>query len=228
MPKEIFNLQVEHAERQFFSTLLDFNYADEKEIKHLVQKAAQHARTIPEFADWPYDNKQFWNAEALCWNGRMEREMRDSIRAELSHLHGKNLDLGAGNISYVPYSVAVDFSEDMLHMNPAQEKVLADLEEKLPFADESFDSATLVFVINYVKNIHELITEVHRVLRANGHVVIVQAPSVSGLHKLHYKNTMGDAELRVLLGKLGFRVKSDYKDIQVRKLLFVDAEKIVM
>ena len=228
MPKEVFDIAMEHAERQFFSTLLDFNYADEAQSKYLMKKATEHARKIPAFADWPYDGKQFWDAESLCWNGRIEREVRDSIRAELSHLQGKNVDLGAGSVCYVPHSVVADFSGEMLHLNPAQEKVTANLEEKLPFADELFDSATLVFVVNYIKNIHQLLVEMHRILSANGHAVIVQAPSVSGLHKLHYKNSMGEAELRVLLGKLNFRVLSEHKEIHGKKLLFVDAEKIVV
>ncbi|HLC19339.1 MAG TPA: class I SAM-dependent methyltransferase [Candidatus Nanoarchaeia archaeon] len=221
----VFDIELERAERQFFDILLDFNYADEGQMKHLVSKAKLHAQKIPMFSDWPQNDKQFWDAEALFWNGRMEREVRDSIRAELSHLHGKNLDLAAGSVSYVPYSVAVDFSEEMLHLNPAQEKVVANLEEKLPFADELFDSATLVFGVNYIQNIAQLFAEVHRMLKPNGRVVIVQAPSVSALHKLHYKNSVGDVELRVLLGKLGFRVRSQQKELHGRKLLFVDAEK---
>ena len=221
----VFDIELEREERQFFDILLDFNYADEGQMKHLVSKAKLHAQKIPMFSDWPQNDKQFWDAEALFWNGRMEREVRDSIRAELSHLHGKNLDLAAGSVSYVPYSVAVDFSEEMLHLNPAQEKVVANLEEKLPFADELFDSATLVFGVNYIQNIAQLFAEVHRMLKPNGRVVIVQAPSVSALHKLHYKNSVGDVELRVLLGKLGFRVRSQQKELHGRKLLFVDAEK---
>ena len=222
------DLAAEHAERQFFSTLLDFNYADDAQIKHLLQKAAQHARMIPAFTDWPYDARQFWNAEALCWNSRIEREIRDSIRAELSSVQGKNVDLGAGSVCYVPYSVAVDFSEEMLHLNPAQEKVVANLEEKLPFAGESFDSATLVFVVNYIKNTHQLFSEVHRILRVNGRIAIVQAQSVSALHKIHYKNFLDDAELCVLLGKLGFRTKSQQKELHGKRLLFVEGEKVVL
>ncbi|MBS3138922.1 class I SAM-dependent methyltransferase [Candidatus Woesearchaeota archaeon] len=221
----VLNIELERAERQFFDTLLDFNYADESQMKHLLSKAKLHAQKIPMFSEWPHNDKQFWDAEALFWNGRMEREVRDSIRAELSHLQGKNVDLAAGSVCYVPYSVVVDFSEEMLHLNPSQEKVVANLEEKLPFADESFDSASLVFVVNYIKNVHQLFAEVHRMLKPNGRVVIVQAPFVSALHKLHYKNSVGDVELRVLLGKLGFRIKSQHKELHGRRLLFVDAEK---
>jgi len=214
------------VEKRFFSTLLGFSYVDETQIEHQIKKAAQYARKIPAFSRWPDDPRQFWNAEASCWNDRIKREVRDSIRAELSTLHGKNLDLGAGSVSYLPNSVAVDFSRDMLHLNPAQEKVIASLEEKLPFKDKSFDSVTLFFVVNYIKNIHQLLEEVHRLLRVHGQVVIVQSPSVSSLHKQHYKNSLGGVELRSLLGKFDFKVKSEQKKLQGRKLLFMYAEKM--
>jgi len=213
--------------KQFLSTLLGFSYIRDDEIEQQMKKAVQHARQTPAFSHWPDDSRQFWNAESFCWNDRIKTELRDSLCAEVSHLQGKNLDLGSGSACYVPHSVAVDFSEEMLRLNPAQKKVITNLEEKLPFADTSFDSVTLFFVVNYIKNIRQLLDEIHRLLRVHGQVIIVQTPSVSLLHKRHYKNSIGGAELRKLLEELGFSVESKQKKLNGIRLLFTYAEKII-
>src|SRR3989338_8491935 len=218
----------ERAETDFITTLLDFNYiADDAQLKHLVQKTAMIAHKLPAYSSWPLDRKQFWDAEALCWNGRIEKEVRDFIRGELSFLQGNNLDLGSGTVCYVPNSTAVDFSEEMLHINPAQNKVIADLNKKLPFDDESFDSVTMVFVVHYVEDVPQLLCNVHRVLRLGGHAVIVQSASVLGLHRIHYKNALGEAEMRMLMKSAGFRVQSYEELVNGKKLLFLIGEKTV-
>ena len=209
------------AEREFFNTLQELNYARGEGQELLVRKAQGYARLIPQYSQWPVDKKQFWNAEALCWNGRIENEMRNKISEELSFLTGLNLDLGAGSYSYVKNSIAVDFSEEMLVLNEAEYKAVADLERPLVFRSEIFDSVTAVFVVNYVEHVEQLIKEVKRVLKVGGKFAIVFADDISELHKIHYKNSYGKEELTVLLNSGRFRVNSYTKE----KLTFIVGEK---
>jgi len=217
------------AEQQFFSTLQQFNYAShEKQINHLIFQASNAAQNIPQFNQWPNNAEQFWNAESMLWKSRIPQEVRNGIMGELSFLNGVNIDLGAGSCCYVPNSIAVDFSEEMLHINIAQQKVKADLEQKIPISDQLCTSATLIFVVNYIKNIEGLFNEVHRILKDNGQIAIVQsAASVHGLHKLHYKNMHGEAELRLLLQYAGFVVESYTKKIAGKELLFFIGQKAI-
>ena len=84
------------------------------------------------------------------------------------------MDLGCGSYSYIP-SVGLDISEKMLKLNDnLTERVVSDLESELPFNSSSFDSVTLVFVLNYVENYNSLLSEIFRVLRDNGQLVVIQ------------------------------------------------------
>ncbi len=217
---------LERTEQEFFETLQELNYVGKSMSLESVQyKASQLAKQIPRYSEWPQNAEQFWNAEALCWKGRVEKEVRDAIKNELSFLKGRNLDLGAGSVTYVDGSVVADFSEEMLLLNDAMHKVAVNLEKKLPFAEESFDSITMVFVASYIQNLGNLLNEAHRVLAFGGTIVLVQSPQpVVELHRMHYKNNYGEAELRIMLTHLGFTVRSYEKDCG-RELLFVIGEK---
>ncbi|MBI4152965.1 class I SAM-dependent methyltransferase [Candidatus Woesearchaeota archaeon] len=229
MQKEVTRAYIlaERAEQEFFETLMELNYVGKSmSLESVRYKASQLAKQIPRYNEWPHNAEQFWNAEALCWKGRVEKEVREAIKKELSFLKGTNLDLGAGSVTYVDNSVAADFSEEMLLLNDAIRKVAVNLEKKLPFADESFDSITLVFVVNYITNIGQLLREAQRVLTLGGKLTLVQSQQpVVELHRVHYKNTYGEAELRIMLTHLGFHVKSYARDIQGRELLFLTGEK---
>ena len=220
------------AEQQFFTTLQQFDYAaHEKLVSHLIFQASTAAQKIPQFNEWPNNAEQFWNAESMVWKARIPNEIRSVIASELSVLNADksvNVDLGAGSACCVPNSIAVDFSEEMLHLNSASKKVRANLEDKLPLSDELCTSATLVFVVNYIKNLEGLFSEVHRILTGNGVIAVVQsAASVHDLHKIHYKNTHGEAELRLLLQYAGFVVDSYTKSIAGKKLLFLIGKKTI-
>lgn len=93
-------------------------------------------------------------------------------------LSGKNLDLGGGWHLLYPNSTVVDLSSVCLSHNPATEKLHFDLDElgngkKLPYADASFDSVTMVSVWQYL-NAHEaLVQEIQRVLKPGGKLYII-------------------------------------------------------
>lgn len=87
------------------------------------------------------------------------------------------IDLWAGDwrvlkyfngINYRKY-VACDISEKLLKKHPTNwlkiEKVVCDLESKLPFEDDSFDVATSFFVIEHIEDLKWLFWEVYRILK---------------------------------------------------------------
>lgn len=224
------NIEQERAEGEFFLTLMEFNHiSDDAVVRGLVQKATRLAQKIPQYATWPSDAKQFWNAEALCWKGRIDREVRKGIKRELSFLKGRNLDLGAGSYCYTSSSIAVDFADEMLLLNDTSEKVLADIEKPLPFRDGEFDSCTLIFVLSYLHDIEQVLTEAKRVVKVGGRLVIVQSHSpVHSLHRIHFKNDYHDAEINVLLAKHKLSAHSYVKRLNGREILFVIAERGVV
>ena len=63
--------------------------------------------------------------------------------------------------------MACDVSPALLALHPGKsvERVEADLEEVLPFADESFDVVTSFFVLEHVEDLKGLYWEVSRVLK---------------------------------------------------------------
>ena len=216
------------TEQAFFNTLLELNYTRHFTEKN-VQHAAELASQLPQYEGWPNHPQRFWNAEALCWKGRIGKDVRETIAKELSFLHGgSNLDLGAGSYSYIPNSVAADFAEEMLLLNDAEHKVVLDLEQKLPFDDHLFDSVTMAFVVNYVQNVEQLFREAKRVLKSGGVLAVVNASvPVVELHRMHYKNFYGEPELRMLLQKHQLRVHSSVKNVSGNPLAFVFGRKII-
>lgn len=63
--------------------------------------------------------------------------------------------------------VACDIADKLLKKHPGKniEKVVCDLEETLPFDDESFDLATSFFVLEHIEDIEYLFEEVYRILQ---------------------------------------------------------------
>lgn len=93
-------------------------------------------------------------------------------------LHGRNIDLGGGWYLHYPNSTVVDLSSVCLNYNPAREKLQFDLDElgenqTLPYADHSFDSATLVSVWQYLRKPEAVVSELQRLVRPGGEVYII-------------------------------------------------------
>lgn len=204
------------AETEFFSGLIELQYGQEAAGK---LKAA--AEKISWAKGWPADNKAFWNAEAFMWSRKIDKEKRQLISQELNHLIGKlpagkhtnNLDLGCGAYSYLP-SVGIDFSEKMLQFNDlCYEKVIGDLEKLLPFQDNHFDSATAVFVLNYIKNYRQLLSEVCRILKEKSVLMVVLcSEGVNSWQKQKEVSSFESREWKVILQKAGFAVDCYEKD----------------
>ena len=157
------------AETEFFKGLIELQYG-----LNVEDKLCEISKDVSWARNWPEDKKSFWNAEAFMWNKKIDKEIRELIRGEVKFLSGgKNLDLGCGSYSYL-ISVGFDISEKMLNFNDnCPEKVIGDLENDLPFFANTFDSVTVIFVLNYVKGYVRLLQEVKRVLKEGGIFVVV-------------------------------------------------------
>ena len=178
------------------------------------------AKDVSWVKGWPEDNVAFWNAEAFMWQSKIDKEIRELITRKLKEIcKGKVLDLGAGAYSYIP-SIAIDYSQKMLDFNEnAIEKVLGDLEKKLPFDNSSFDYVTAIFVLNYVKNVKLLLQEIKRVLRNEGiFVVVLAANKVKNWQRQKEVNSYDKEKWTKLFQEQGFNVNLDKELLEKQKL----------
>jgi SAM-dependent methyltransferase len=111
------------------------------------------------------------------------RQYELSIRA---HATGRLLDLGCGNAPLfdvyrhlVAETICVDWS-NTLHPNQFIDLSL-DLNEPLPFDDESFDTILLTDVLEHIAEPAQLMREIGRLLRPRGKLIL----GVPFLYSLH-------------------------------------------
>tara|TARA_Y100000310_G_C20704331_1_gene833709 strand:- start:37307 stop:37936 length:630 start_codon:yes stop_codon:yes gene_type:complete len=196
-------------ETKFLQGLIELQY-DQADIDELT-KTAQNVKWA---TGWPTNPSSFWNAEAFMWSRKITKEIRDWITEQLSYAKN-NLDIGCGAYSYVP-SVGLDISEKMLNNNERlTKKLIGDLEQPLSIPPSSFSSVTAIFVMNYIENSEQLLSEIHRVLTQEGKfVMILSAKPINELHRKHQKNTLSISKWLELIQQTGFTTKSiEYKNI---------------
>lgn len=105
--------------------------------------------------------------------GREQAWRRSGIR----HLpRGRVLDLGAGTGAAMPVMgerevIAIDPVPEMLGLNAAMKAVAVG--EALPFRDGSFDGVFSAYVFRNLRSVDETLSEVERVLRPGGKLVVV-------------------------------------------------------
>jgi len=96
----------------------------------------------------------------------------------LKRLRGKNIEVGGGWYHSYPDSVVVDLSSVCLKHNPAKEKLQFDLEiigegKKLPYKDNSFNSATLISVWQYLQHPKAVLGELERILKPGAEIYLI-------------------------------------------------------
>lgn len=156
------------AESEFLSGLIELQYG--QDVSGKLKKIAEEVEWA---RGWPENQEAFWNAEAFMWGHKVSKEKRELIANELDFLEGNNLDLGCGAYSYIP-SVGFDISEKMLAFNDnCIKRVCGNIEEPLPFNSNSFDSVTAVFLLNYVDDYRQLLSQINRVLTSQGYLMVV-------------------------------------------------------
>lgn len=198
-----------NPETRFFQGLLELQYGQpvQSKLKKLASK-------ISWARGWPENKESFWNAEAFMWSRKIKKETRALITQELQFLTtGKNLDIGCGAYSYIP-SVGFDLSSQMLKLNDScTEKILGDVERKLPFKDKSFDSVTAIFVLNYVQNYPQLLQEIKRVLKPKGQfAMVLSATKINDWQRQKEVNHFEGKRWKKMLEKEGFKIKIYQKE----------------
>lgn len=128
------------------------------------------------------DAAKIWDYHCSSLWSYFPEEVKQLIQFFLSKkIRGKNLDLGSGWYAYHPNSTVIDLSAKGLGYNIAREKILFNLDEvgegkSLPFRSNSFQSATLVSVWQYLRNRKLLLGELERVLSPGSTVYIINQP----------------------------------------------------
>ena len=134
----------------------------------------------------------------------VEKKVLGRRRAELlGGLTGRVLDVGAGtgvNIPYFQAASTVVLAEPDGAMRSKMEAKLGRATvpvetsgapaEKLPFPDASFDAAVCTLVLCTVENPEQALSEIHRVLRPGGTLVVlehVEAPEDAKLHRWQHR-----------------------------------------
>jgi SAM-dependent methyltransferase len=111
---------------------------------------------------------------------------------------GTVLDLGCGDAPYAPLfdRRITHISVDVVKHFPV--RVVADIAQKLPFADSSFDAVLCTQVLEHVADPTLVAAEIHRVLKAQG-IGFVSLPFAWEIH--HYPedcHRFTPSELKVL------------------------------
>jgi len=103
---------------------------------------------------------------------------------------GRLLDLGCGKVplyeaykDYIDENICVDWA-GTFHKNPYLD-LEHDINEKLPFEDEVFDTILLSDVLEHIKSPHLLWNEMNRVLKKEG-ILIMNVPFFYWLHEVPY------------------------------------------
>ena len=96
----------------------------------------------------------------------------------LQKLHGKNIEVGGGWYLSYPDSVVVDLSSVCLNHNPAKEKLQFDLDtigegKRLPYEDNSFNSATFISVWQYLQHPKAVLGELERILKPGAEMYLI-------------------------------------------------------
>ena len=241
VPREIKRLIAEEdLLERFHDKKKQLNRACKNKIKQIVSEMILIANKIPSLKGWPYNRHVFWGEDSSIWQHRIDDEHRDFIRKKLKNLvKGRILEIGSGSVPYTE-GVCLDISYNMLwtikpslsgrFMNPYLSRVQADLEKGLCFSDNSFDTIVGVFVANYVKDLRKLFSEVKRVLKKNGKLVLVQSlVPVNTSHIImekHKAKGFGE-ELRKIIGEEGFKVRVKKESVGKKAMWFVVAYNIL-
>lgn len=133
-----------------------------------------------------------------------------SIYSYRSYINGRVLDFGCGT---KPYKEFFSYTEyiglDIEVSGHPYENKKADIfydGKIIPFENNYFDSIFSSEVFEHISNIEEVIKELNRVLKKDGHILIT-TPFVWGLHEIPYDFTRFTIfGLESLLNKNGFEI----------------------
>jgi len=161
----------------------------------------------------------FWDYESSRWDATINKKVREFIKKQIK-VKGKILDFGSGSFCYFKKSIVCDLSFLMLRKNKSKLKVLYQFHNKpLPFKDKSFDNVLLIFVVDYIDNLDLLFSEIKRILRKNGKVIVVQSKTQGIYNKMKKKQITKEQLERIM--KKHFKIESFSKEFQKKSFTFL-------
>lgn len=131
--------------------------------------------------------------------------LQKQIKAVSHYVHGKVLDVGAGEVDrYGRFFSIKDRVRMDVHPGPNVDVVGS--ADNIPFDNESFDSVVCTQVFEHLKYPQKSAQEIFRVLKKGGHAVIT-VPQMNELHEEpHDYFRYTKYGLRVLFGDAGFKI----------------------
>lgn len=154
----------------------------------------------------------------------IRRGLYKGIKQQAVHLDGKLMDFGCGSTPYktlfnVKEYIGVDIRESGNHKEHKNVDVFYD-GKVIPFEDEVFDSVFTSEVFEHVFNLDEIVTEINRVLKINGKILIT-VPFVWDEHEVPYDfGRYTSYGITHVLEKHGFEVINLYKTTSFVKTIF--------
>lgn len=177
-----------------------------------------------------FNQDSYWRKATVSALGLKGSEITLDIATGTGKL-AQEIEIGVQSTGRV---VGIDFCEPMLRKASLQARethlVLA-TSEKLPFADNTFDGATIGFALRNVPDIEKTLRETTRVIKSGGKVVCLEFsrpryPMIRSLHRfylLHVLPTIGrlvsgnrDAYLYLPRSIMGFSSAEELKEIMER------------
>lgn len=109
-------------------------------------------------------------------------------RAIRDHAHGNLLDLGCGKAPLLGYYAGFVDSATLVDWgnSPHENSLLdlvADLNQPLPLGDESYDTVILSDVLEHIAEPQALLSEISRILRSDGGVLLLNVPFYCPIHE---------------------------------------------
>ncbi len=182
------------------------DHSREAEIKKLIKKLGLEQK----------ESRAIWNniGAKRTWTDAWEHNSVKKVINRFSS--GKILDIGAGASEYfikagekLPDVTAMDISHNALIHSPYQKRVVANLNEisrtkKLPFKSRTFQTVNLAYLLNYIKNPEIFLSEVARVTKKGGKIIITGNPTYFVPSQLMHIHDI--LRYKKHLAKIGFRV----------------------
>jgi SAM-dependent methyltransferase len=150
--------------------------------------------------------------------------LHKGILLNKKYLCGKLMDFGCGD---KPYKEVIDVDEYICldieasgHSHDDEEIDVYYDGKKIPFNDNYFDSILSTEVLEHVFNLDEIISELHRVLRPGGYMLLT-LPFVWEEHEIPCDFARYTSfAIEHILGKVGFKVVSNYKTTNYVETIF--------
>ncbi len=155
----------------------------------------------------------------------VRKELMSAMRSLAPALEGTTLDIGCGHRPYEKIfthsSSYVGLEYDTPHNRSRFKKIDAWYRgERFPFERESFDSAILTQVLEHVFNPDIMLSEIHRVLKPGGQLLLSVPFAWDEHEQPHDYARYSSFGLIHLLEKHGFQIDSHIKTVPDVRIIF--------